>query len=118
MNFNTGFIQQVKIEGWGKPRFGWFLGFYSNAGHQNKTPLGAKGETLMRGTIVTAPSVIANGQLVTVPDLYSHLKTTRFVTKDVARSIRQRRIDVYTAEGDKAKQLAYSVARRDTKVCM
>ncbi len=78
----------------------------------------ANGDELMRGTIATDPTVIASGQSVTIPGLYTYLDKKHFIAKDVGRNNRQRRIDVYTGEGDKAKHIAYRLTDRNHKVCM
>jgi len=67
---NKAFIGQVKIEVWGKTRFGWYPGYYPKAWYRSPVPLDAKGGTLRRGTIATDPGVIANGRSVTIPGLY------------------------------------------------
>ena len=118
LSFKKDFIYQVKIEGWGKTRHGWYLGYYSKAWHKSDAPLDAKGRALVVGTIATDPAVIASGQTVTIPALYQHVKRRRFVAKDVGRNIRQRRIDVYTGEGHAAKKRAYRLTRRDHRICM
>jgi len=118
LKFDQDFIGQVKIEGWGKTRFGWYLGYYSNAWHKSPVPLDAKGGELILGTIATDPRLIASGQSVMIPGLHKHLHKKRFIAKDVGRNIRQRRIDVYTGEGRAAKQMAYRLTKRDRRVCM
>lgn len=117
-SFNKDFIRQVQIEGWGKTKKGWYLGYYSRAWHKSHAPLDANGNELEVGTIATDPNVIASGKPVVIASLYKYIKRKRFIAKDVGRNIRRRRIDVYTGEGHAAKQIAYRLTKQNQRICM
>ena len=62
LNFSQKFLNEIRTEGWGITRFGWALGYYSNAWHRSDTgPLDASGNLLVDGAIAIDRSVIPHG---------------------------------------------------------
>ena len=52
IGFSQQFLTEIRTEGWGITRFGWALGYYSNAWHRSDAgPLDASGKPLTDGAI-------------------------------------------------------------------
>ncbi|WP_068547172.1 3D domain-containing protein [Thalassotalea crassostreae] len=106
---NEDFVNAVKIEGWGKTKFGWYLGYYGKTWHKQSKPLNAYGRALTKGAIAVDKNLIAKDSVVKIQGLESILNIDQFVAVDVGSAIKQKRIDVYTGEGLSAKQKTYAV---------
>jgi len=109
LSFNIKFLKAVKTEGWGQTRYGWYLGYYANQWHKEKTPLNALGYPLSIGAIAVDNQLIKKGTWVTIPIIRSILKIEKFKAVDVGSAIKKQRIDIYTGEGKSAEALSYQV---------
>jgi 3D (Asp-Asp-Asp) domain-containing protein len=107
--FNQEFINSVKIEGWGKTRFGWYLGYYNNLWHKTNTALNALGHPLTIGAVAVDNRVINTGEIITIPVIQDYLNVTAFTANDIGSGVKNKHIDIYTGEGEKAKLLAYKI---------
>jgi len=116
LKFNESFLKAVRMEGWGKTRFGWYLGFYSNQWHKNNYPLNAMGLPLEIGAIAVDNNLIAKNTLVSIPQIQTILGISQFHAVDVGSAIKKQHIDIYTGEGDKARKLSYKVTGKH-QVC-
>ncbi|MBL9152729.1 MAG: N-acetylmuramoyl-L-alanine amidase [Verrucomicrobiales bacterium] len=116
--FPGAFLDAVKMEGWGKTRFGWYLGRYSNAWHKSPSPLDAKGKALVVGAIAVDPDLIPFGSKVTIPSLPSPWNTKSFLAKDVGSAIQGKHIDIYCGEGISAEQATFQVTGHNRQVCV
>jgi len=114
--FNKSFLKTIKTEGWGKTRFGWYLGFYSNQWHKSDSPLNSLGHPLKIGAIAVDNNFIAKNTLVSIPQIQTILGISQFHAVDVGSAIKKQHIDIYTGEGDKAKMLSYKVTGKH-QVC-
>ena len=109
ISFNRAFVKDVMLEGWGKTRFGWYLGYYSNQWHRSDNPLNSKGSPLMIGTIATDAALVEPDSVVNIPEVEKILKVPQFVAQDVGQAIKNKKIDVYTGEGQQAKELSSQI---------
>lgn len=89
INFNTDFLKNVKLEGWGKTRFGWYLGFYSNQWHKSNYPLNALGHPLNIGAIAVDNNVIFKDSSVRIPSMLKLLGYEHFQAVDVGSAIKK-----------------------------
>lgn len=94
-------------EGWGKTRFGWYLGNYNGGWHKADAPLDADDHPLDPDTVAVDNSIIPRGSTVTIPDLPGDLGKLQFRSSDVGVSVHGKHIDVYTGEGRDARRRMY-----------
>ena len=99
------------LEGWGKTRYGWYLGYYSNQWHRSDDPLNSKGTPLTIGTIATDAGVVEPNSVVNIPELEKILKVPAFVAKDAGQAIKNKKIDVYTGRRKASKSIDHSSDR-------
>jgi 3D (Asp-Asp-Asp) domain-containing protein len=113
-NFNPEFLSTIFSEdvgygeGWGKTRFGWYLGQYDGAWHKSDAPLDANDRPLEANTVAVDHQVIPRGSLVRIPDLPGGLGELEFISNDVGVSVHGKHIDVYTGEGREAGHRMYA----------
>lgn len=128
-SFNADFLRTIFDddqgygEGWGKTRFGWYLGNYSHRWHKADAPLDAKDRPLEPDTVAVDNSVIPFGSTVTIPELPGDLGKLAFKSTDVGVSVHGKHIDVYTGEGRDARRRMYRFTYEDdgkglTRVCV
>ncbi|MEP6849230.1 MAG: 3D domain-containing protein [Acidobacteriota bacterium] len=128
MSFDPEFLRTIFDddkgygEGWGKTRFGWYLGNYNGRWHKADAPLDANDHPLQPDTVAVDNSVIPTGSTVTIPDLPGDLGKLQFVSTDVGVSVHGKHIDVYTGEGRDARRRMYRFTYEDdgkglTRVC-
>ena len=110
INFNSGFLKAVKMEGWGKTRFGWYLGYYANQWHKEKSPLNALGLPLKVGAIAVDNKIISKSSTIKIPSMKTIFGLEEFKAVDVGSAIKNKHIDIYTGEGDDARKLSYKVS--------
>lgn len=116
LNFPNSFLSAVKMEGWGKTRAGWYLGFYANRWHKSSQPLNRNGKPLAIGMAAVDPNVVAIGRRFSVPSLQTEWRDYTFVAADVGGLIKQKHIDIYTGEGQQAKATTYRLTGHH-KIC-
>jgi 3D (Asp-Asp-Asp) domain-containing protein len=116
VKFNSKFLKTVKLEGWGKTRFGWYLGYYSNQWHKSNHPLNAMGHPLKIGAIAVDNNMINKNTLVNISSIQNVLGINQFHAVDVGSAIKNKHIDIYTGEGDNARKLSYKVTGKH-QVC-
>jgi len=109
LTFNRDFIKAVELEGWGKTRFGWYLGYYGGQWHKKNSPLNSLGHPLTLGAVAVDNRVIAKNTSVQIPAIENLLDLEQFVAVDVGSSVKNRHIDVYVGESEKAKALSFKV---------
>ena len=109
-SFNTEFLSTIFNddkgygEGWGKTRFGWYLGNYNGGWHKADAPLDAEDHPLDPNTVAVDNSVIPRGSTVNIPNLPGDLGKLEFKSNDVGISVHGKHIDVYTGEGREARR--------------
>jgi 3D (Asp-Asp-Asp) domain-containing protein len=130
-SFNADFLRTIFNddkgygEGWGKTRFGWYLGKYGGSWHQADAPLDANDHPLQQNAVAVDRSVIPAGSIVTIPDLPGDLGKLVFESTDVGVSVHGKHVDVYTGEGKEARRRMFMFTYEDqdendkglTRVC-
>lgn len=127
-SFNSEFLRTVFDdekgfgEGWGKTRFGWYIGYYRGRWHKADAPLDAHDKPLEPDTVAVDPAIIPNGSTVSIPDLPGDLGKLKFTSNDVGISVHGKHIDVYTGEGRDARRRMYRFTYEEddkglTRVC-
>lgn len=114
---SKAFLKEVKIEGWGKTKDGWYLGRFSNKWHKSKYPLNSIGKPLKTGSIATDTTVIPTGSTLIIPSLPNKLKHQIYVSDDVGSAIRNTHVDIYMGEGKQTEKTTYEVTGKDHVVC-
>ncbi|HEY0460467.1 MAG TPA: 3D domain-containing protein [Pyrinomonadaceae bacterium] len=126
LSFNAEFLDVVfnenegSGEGWGKTRFGWYLGNYDGKWHKSAAPLDANNSPLEPNSVAVDNDLIPNGSFVKIPDLPAEYSSKTFVANDVGVTVHGKHIDVYTGEGKNAESEMYRVTFEDEnllKVC-
>ncbi|TKB43206.1 3D domain-containing protein [Thalassotalea mangrovi] len=107
--FKLNFVNAVRIEGWGKTRFGWYLGYFSGHWHKSQTPLNSIGKPLVIGEVAVDNRIIPKQSQVHIPNIKAHLNRSEFIASDVGSAIKQKHVDVYTGEGDQARHKTYAI---------
>ena len=111
--FNADFLKTVFDddqgfgEGWGKTRFGWYIGEYRGRWHKADAPLDANDKPLEPNTVAVDNHVIPAGSKVNIPELPGDLAKLEFKSTDVGVSVHGKHIDVYTGEGRDARRRMY-----------
>ena len=111
--FNSDFLKVIFDddkgygEGWGKTRFGWYLGNYRGKWHKSDAPLDANDRPLEANTVAVDQLVIPPGSMVNIPNLPGELGKLEFRSNDVGVSVHGKHIDVYTGEGVDARRRMY-----------
>lgn len=115
--FRNEFLRQIRVEGWGKTRYGWYLGYYNKAWHKSNYPLNSKGQILKKGMVAVDTSMVPLSTKLRIPGLYELMGQQSFIASDVGVGVRGKHIDIYTGEGGVAKQLAYKITGQSI-VCL
>ncbi len=115
--FSKKFLKVIKMEGWGKTRAGWYLGFYSGKWHKSKTSLAANGNPLKIGIIATDNKLIARGKKIKIPALPGRFKDIVYISSDVGQQIRGKHIDVYMGEGKQAEKATLKITGKNYRIC-
>jgi 3D (Asp-Asp-Asp) domain-containing protein len=115
--FNSAFLSDVRIEGWGKTRYGWYIGYYSSTWHKSNAPLDSADHPLVDGTIAVDPAVIGMGSSVKIPTLPSPWGSKIYTAQDVGGGIAGKHIDVYCGEGRVAEQETFRITGQNNQVC-
>ncbi len=110
------FLRDVRIEGWGKTRYGWYLGYYGKSWHSNIAALNTSGKPLTVGMVAVDPRIIPLSSRIRIPELSSLLGGEPLIASDVGVSVKKKHIDVYAGEGNKAKKLSYKITGQNS-VC-
>jgi len=117
IHFNATFLKEVKLEGWGRTRYGWYLGYFSKKWHRSATPLDARGKNLELGAVAIDRQYLKMGNRISIPQVNDVIGVPWFVASDVGSAIKQKHIDVYTGEGKLAKKTSWQVTGQK-QVCI
>ena len=117
IHFNATFLKEVKLEGWGRTRYGWYLGYFSKKWHKSATPLDARGKNLELGAVAIDRQYLKMGNRISIPQVNDVIGVPWFVASDVGSAIKQKHIDVYTGEGKLAKKTSWQVTGQK-QVCI
>ena len=118
LSFSQTFLNETRTEGWGITRFGWAVGFYSNAWHRSDAgALDSSGKVLTVGTIAVDRSVIPAGAQVQISTLPSPWGSKTLLASDVGNGIVGQHIDVFTGIGAAAEQETFRITSNNNRVC-
>ncbi len=116
--YDTDFVDVVRIEGWGKTNSGWYLGWYDDSYHLSYTPLDSHDNPLVAGMIAVDTSLIKHGSDVLIPTLPKPWDSIVFSAMDVGPAIVGKHIDVFTGEGLAAENETFRITDYNNKVCV
>jgi hypothetical protein len=114
--FAEGFIAAVRMEGWGRTRYGWYLGYYSGAWHRSSSALNAHGQPLSLG-VAAMKGGKRSAEALQIDGLNSVLGRDRFIVQDTGSGLKSKQVDIYTGEGEAARAKTFAVTRNDATVC-
>jgi len=117
LSFNRAFVSDVKLNGWGRTRFGWYLGYFGNQWHRSETPLDAQGKHLQLGAVAIDKQFLKMGNKIVIPQVNEMMGVSWFVARDTGSAIKKKHIDVYTGEGKLARAVSWKVTGRK-QVCI
>jgi len=118
LSFSQKFLNEIRTEGWGITRFGWALGYYSNAWHRSDNgPLDAGGNVLADGMIAIDRSLIPPGAHVQISTLPTPWASKTFHATDIGNGIVGQHIDVFTGTGLAAEQETFRITSNNNRVC-
>jgi len=117
VTFNHHFVEEVKLNGWGRTRYGWYLGYYGKKWHQSDTPLDAQGKHLQLGAVAIDRNFLKMGNRIEIPQVNDIVGVSWFVARDTGSAIKKKHIDVYTGEGKLARKTSWKVTGRN-QVCI
>jgi 3D (Asp-Asp-Asp) domain-containing protein len=118
LSFSQKFLNEIRAEGWGITRFGWALGYYSNAWHRSDAgPLDAAGNILVDGAIAIDRAFIPPGADVQISTLPSPWASKMFRATDIGNGIVGQHIDVFTGTGLAAEQETFRITSNNNRVC-
>jgi 3D (Asp-Asp-Asp) domain-containing protein len=118
--FYESFLKDVRIEGVGETRFGWYIANHSIGWTKISYAATASGEKAKVGvSIATDPNVIPNGTNgITIRTLPSPWNTYQFRAVDTGPDIIGKHIDVYTGIGVAADKESYRITGHGNIVCI
>ncbi|EGG42625.1 Hypothetical protein Nlim_0437 [Candidatus Nitrosarchaeum limnium SFB1] len=116
-NFQIDFLDEVKIQGWGKTNSGDYLGWDDGRFYLNDIPLDSMGEKLIVGSVAVDPKNIEHGKKITIPTLPYPWNEIIFNSNDIGPAIIGKHIDVYTGEGLSAREEAFRITGYNNSVC-
>jgi len=114
---NTRFLKEVKLEGWGRTRLGWYLGYYNRQWHKSSSPMDANGNALIKGMVAAKQGQLSYGTELKIASISDILNIDTFAVADTGMALRSKHIDVYTGEGNSAKLTSYKVTGKH-RVCI
>jgi 3D (Asp-Asp-Asp) domain-containing protein len=121
MSFKSEFVKVVFDEtkgfgeGWGKTRFGWYLGNYNDTWHKSANPLDSNNAALEPNSIAVDNALIPFGSSVRMPGLPGANGGRLFIANDVGVTVHGKHIDIYTGEGKEAEKEMYRVTFEDER---
>ena len=112
------FLENVKIEGWGRTNAGNYLGWYHGAYTISDRYLDAYDNDLIVGMVAVDDSVIEHGSELTIPTLPEPWNNMVFSGSDEGPSIIGKHVDVFTGEGINAENETFRITGSNNTVCM
>jgi hypothetical protein len=115
VTFNAEFLRIVFNEdkgfgeGWGKTRFGWYIGNYGGRWHKSPAPLDAHDAPLRPNSVAVDPALIPASGIVRIPGLPPPFGDMLFISNDVGVTVHGKHVDIYTGEGLDAARMMYSI---------
>jgi len=116
--YRADFINDVRIEGWGRTLQGDYLGWYNNEYHLGSMPLDYFGNRLEVGTVAVDPLIIKPKSELYSPSLQSPWDSLVFLATDSGPGVKGKHIDVFTGEGLEAKFETNKITSYDNEVCI
>ncbi len=116
--YSLEFVNDVRIEGWGRTNDGDYLGWHSQSFHLSEIPLDAFGKELVVGKIAVDPRIIEFESKVVIPSLVEPWNEIVLQAEDVGGAIKGKHIDVYTGEGKAGEQETMRITGHNNSVCV
>jgi peptidoglycan/xylan/chitin deacetylase (PgdA/CDA1 family) len=118
LSYNSKFLNDVVLEGLGKTKLGWYIGYYDNTWHKSTSPLTAEGRPLTIGMVTTDPKIILPDALLSISSLPPPWNLTTYIAADTGGGVTGKHIDVFTGEGKMAQAKTIEVTGQGKTVCL
>ncbi|MGN6622943.1 MAG: polysaccharide deacetylase family protein [Candidatus Nitrosocosmicus sp.] len=115
--FNADFLNDVKIEGWGKTNQGWYIGYDNGIWSNSTSALNSNGQPLSKGSAAVDHNVIPNEKQFTISTILSPYNSEIFFANDIGNAITGKHVDVYTGEGRTAGIETLKITGKNNTVC-
>jgi peptidoglycan/xylan/chitin deacetylase (PgdA/CDA1 family)/3D (Asp-Asp-Asp) domain-containing protein len=119
-SFNTKFLNDTQINGYGLTKYGWYLYTYDSGTTwgSEAAPYDASGNVLQVGkTIAVDKTQIPFGTTVTIPTLPAPWNSYHYVASDSGGGVVGKHIDVFTGTGKAAAAQSYAITGYNNTVC-
>jgi 3D (Asp-Asp-Asp) domain-containing protein len=119
--FYKTFLEDVTIEAFGKSLNGDYIGTFSSGEewHSRTNDVDAVGDDLIAGkTIAVDPDLISIGTKITIATLPEPWARYSYVASDEGGGVQGKHIDVFTGEGEEAKQRTTKITGKNNTVCI
>jgi peptidoglycan/xylan/chitin deacetylase (PgdA/CDA1 family) len=116
--FDKNFIEDVKMEGWGKTVEGWYIGIIHGEWVKSSKPLNAINQPLVQHSASAVDTdIIPHGTQFSVPTLKSPYNKAIFIANDVGGAVKGKHIDIYTGEGKQAEEETFVITGKNNTIC-
>ena len=118
-SFYSSFLNDVRTEGAGLTRFGWYLANYGSGWLKIPFPQDAQGNQLKAGeSVATDPNVIPTGTSgITIPTLPSPWNNKIFIANDLGSDFKGKKLSIYLGEGKLAEHGILQISGSNNKLC-
>jgi peptidoglycan/xylan/chitin deacetylase (PgdA/CDA1 family)/3D (Asp-Asp-Asp) domain-containing protein len=116
--FNSQFLTDVALEGWGKTKLGWYIGYHDNGWYKSSSALSVNRQPLTIGMVATDQRLIPPDASLTIGTLPRPWNLITYIATDAGPAITGKHIDVYTGEGKIAQTKMSEITGHGNIVCL
>jgi peptidoglycan/xylan/chitin deacetylase (PgdA/CDA1 family)/3D (Asp-Asp-Asp) domain-containing protein len=117
-SFNTQFLHDIQINGYGLTKYGWYLSNDGSEWVSTPNAYDAEGNRLVVGkTIAVDRTQIPLGTTVTIPTLRAPWNSYQYVASDTGGGVVGKHIDVFTGTGKAAAAEADAITGYNNTIC-
>jgi hypothetical protein len=117
LTFASDFLKAVRMEGWGRTRSSWFLGFDRGQYVSANSAESALAQPLRIGSLAVDKREIPFGTTVRITGLPAPWNNQVFVADDVGSMINSKHVDVYCGEGASAHAETLRITADNLRLC-
>jgi|SRR5215469_2275329 len=117
LTFPSDFLKAVRMEGWGRTKSTWFLGFDRGQYVSANSAESALGQPLAIGSLAVDKREIPFGTAVHIPGLPAPWNNQAFVADDIGAMINSKHVDVYCGEGASAHAETLRISADSLRLC-
>ena len=117
LTFPSDFLKAVRMEGWGRTRSSWFLGFDRGQYVSATSAESALAQPLRIGSLAVDKREIPFGTTVRITGLPAPWNNQVFVADDFGSMINSKHVDVYCGEGASAHAETLRITADNLRLC-